>query len=327
MSTAGQDGTAASHKTVRAVQTSLNYSDAMEARARVGSLDTAIFVLSLKVKRTLEAHLQKGLPQVNDDPIRYFISVFFSGLVPELQISNPNLAGTNDRQQLMNQVERYKSENQEKISQNPTLDAACTGLKLAKRAEHERREFNRLIHLIAPNLSQLVGLVVTARLLQRASSMYTLAHSPACKLQLLGVAKTYYHAVLSGSNAPKRESIIYSCPVIKFAPEEYRGRMARFLASRCVLAARADYFQGESFGVYGRDLHRKALEMFTKYKGDMGTSEFEKWEKDIQAMVAELTHTLESPKEEDKLLADTAKMEKPAAQPEVVEAAPTEKIS
>ena len=91
----------------------------------------------------------------------------FSGVLPGADVIDQALADSRDRRLLLKEIERCTSENWEIITRDPTLHAAATALQLAKQAELQRGEFNRLMYRIAPNLCQLVGTMVATRFLRK----------------------------------------------------------------------------------------------------------------------------------------------------------------
>ncbi|KAJ3578357.1 hypothetical protein NPX13_g2210 [Xylaria arbuscula] len=284
-----------SHRTARAVQTPHNYLLAIQSKANLNSINSTIDKLSGTVNQALEEHSMKGKLQSTDDLIKPCIDIFFAGIYLGSEFINQDLKDSEDRQLVLKEIERCRSQNWDRISQDPTLHAAATVLQLAEQAELQQGVFNRHMYRIAPNLCQLVGTMVAARFLAKTGSMARLASLPASTLQLLGAEKAFRRAVKHGSKTPKHGSIIYSCPAVRCAPEERRGHMARFLATKCALAARCDYFPGENVGLLGRDLHQKVIAKLSTYEGYAIPSEIEHWDRQIRTTLTELEHTLETP--------------------------------
>ena len=121
------------------------------------------------------------------------------------------------------------------------------GLKrLRKEVE---RDIEAVISKIAPNLTEIAGAVIAARLLEKAGSLKRLAEMPASAIQLLGAEKSLYKAlsrVKKGKPArfPKH-GVIFQHPFVRTLPKSKRGKMARFMAAKLAIAARLDYFSGE----------------------------------------------------------------------------------
>ncbi len=111
------------------------------------------------------------------------------------------------------------------------------------------REIEEVMRKIAPNVSEIVGEKLGARLLERAGSLKKLAEFPASTIQVIGAEKSLFKA-LSRLKRGKRartpkHGIIFQHPFIKTLPRRKRGKMARFMAGKISIGARIDYFRGE----------------------------------------------------------------------------------
>ncbi len=118
--------------------------------------------------------------------------------------------------------------------------------RLRRRIE---KEIEDVITKIAPNLTEIAGAVIAARLLEKAGSLERLAFLPASKIQILGAEKSLYKALArmrrgKPAKTPKH-GIIFIHPFIRTLPKRKRGRMARFMAAKLAIAAKLDYFKGE----------------------------------------------------------------------------------
>lgn len=94
---------------------------------------------------------------------------------------------------------------------------------------------------IAPNVSALAGPLIGARLIMHAGSLGRLAKLPSGTVQLLGAEKAMFRHLKEGSRPPKH-GILFQHPIVHNAPGWQRGAIARALASKLCLAARADAF-------------------------------------------------------------------------------------
>ncbi|RLI10384.1 C/D box methylation guide ribonucleoprotein complex aNOP56 subunit [Candidatus Bathyarchaeota archaeon] len=100
---------------------------------------------------------------------------------------------------------------------------------------------------VAPNLSEVAGPMLAARLIEKAGGLRKLSMMPASTIQLLGAEKAMFRALRSGARPPKH-GLIFQHPVVHNAPRRMRGRAARSLAAKLAIAARADAFSGKSIG-------------------------------------------------------------------------------
>lgn len=94
---------------------------------------------------------------------------------------------------------------------------------------------------VAPNISALAGPVVGARLIMQAGSLKRLASMPSSTVQLLGAEKAMFRHLRKGAKPPKH-GILFQHMLVHTAPAWQRGAIARALASKICLAARADLY-------------------------------------------------------------------------------------
>jgi nucleolar protein 56 len=99
------------------------------------------------------------------------------------------------------------------------------------------------VRQLMPNFSQLIDPLLAARFLASAGSMERLARMPASTIQLLGAEKSLFRHLKEQGKSPKF-GIIFIDSHIQNAPEEKRGKIARILSSKLMLAARIDFYSG-----------------------------------------------------------------------------------
>lgn len=93
--------------------------------------------------------------------------------------------------------------------------------------------------VIAPNLTVITGSGVGARLLARAGSLSKLSTMAASTIQVLGAEKALFRSIKTGSRPPKH-GLIFQHAMVHRAPRWQRGKIARAIASKAVIAARMD---------------------------------------------------------------------------------------
>ncbi len=108
---------------------------------------------------------------------------------------------------------------------------------------------------VAPNITKLISAKLGAKLLSTAGSLEKLAMMPASTIQVLGAEKALFRHLRSGAKPPKH-GIIFQYPEIRNAGRKERGKIARILACKLSIAARADCFTHEDIG----DKLKKELE-------------------------------------------------------------------
>ena len=108
---------------------------------------------------------------------------------------------------------------------------------------------------IAPNLTEIAGPTLAAKLIAKAGSLEKLAKLPSSTIQLIGSEKALFRFLRGKGKSPKH-GIIFVHPLIQNAPKKLRGKIARVLASKLSIAAKLDYFSKE----YRADKLKKELE-------------------------------------------------------------------
>ena len=94
---------------------------------------------------------------------------------------------------------------------------------------------------LAPNLSELAGPLLAAKLIAKAGSLEKLAQLPASSLQLLGAEKSLFRFLRKRGKSPKH-GLIFLHPYIQKAPLKLRGKIARALALKFSMASKFDLF-------------------------------------------------------------------------------------
>jgi nucleolar protein 58 len=105
---------------------------------------------------------------------------------------------------------------------------------------------------IAPNLTELVGELVGARLIAHAGSLMNLAKSPSSTIQILGAEKALFRALKTKHDTPKY-GLIYHASLVGQATGKNKGKIARMLAAKAAIGIRVDALsdwsaQGEGKG-------------------------------------------------------------------------------
>jgi nucleolar protein 56 len=131
----------------------------------------------------------------------------------------------------------------------------------AKLAEH----VESLMRRIAPNVAAVIGSTIGARLIAKAGGMDRLARLPASTIQILGAEKALFRALRTGARPPKH-GILFQHQAVHTAPKWQRGKIARTIANKAAIAARIDYYRGESNNKLPDELTKRIEEIKTRYK-------------------------------------------------------------
>jgi nucleolar protein 56 len=120
-----------------------------------------------------------------------------------------------------------------------------------------RESLESLIIYIAeetvPNLSEVAGPVLAAKLIERAKGINKLAMMPSSTVQILGAEKALFRSKMTNAKPPKH-GLIFQHPYVHAKARNLRGKAARTLSAKISLAARADAFTGNPIGA---DLRRQ----------------------------------------------------------------------
>jgi nucleolar protein 56 len=100
---------------------------------------------------------------------------------------------------------------------------------------------------VAPNTKYLVGSLLGARLIAVAGGLTNLAKRPASTIQVLGAEKALFRSLKTGTRPPKH-GLIFQHTLLHDAKRWQRGKIARALAGKLAIAARADAFGGRNIG-------------------------------------------------------------------------------
>jgi len=95
-----------------------------------------------------------------------------------------------------------------------------------------------------PNLLELGGITISAKLIELGRSVKHLAMLPASTIQLLGAEKALFRHIKMGNKSPKH-GVIINHPIVQKAGRKEKGKAARMLADKLSLCARLDFFKGE----------------------------------------------------------------------------------
>lgn len=97
---------------------------------------------------------------------------------------------------------------------------------------------------IAPNLSSLLGSILSARLMSSIGGLEELARLPSSTIQVLGAEKALFRHLRTGARPPKH-GLIFQHPLVNKAPRKLRGKISRSLAAKIAILSRVDCYSSE----------------------------------------------------------------------------------
>jgi nucleolar protein 56 len=119
---------------------------------------------------------------------------------------------------------------------------------------------------LAPNLTNIAGYLLGARLIRIAGGLGKLASMPSSTVQVIGANNALFKHLRGKAPSPKH-GVIFRHPYIGSAPKWQRGKIARALASKISLAARYDNYSGELADSLASELEKKVMEIRKRYPG------------------------------------------------------------
>ncbi|OIR57738.1 MAG: U3 snoRNP protein Nop56 [Amphiamblys sp. WSBS2006] len=111
---------------------------------------------------------------------------------------------------------------------------------------------------VAPNLKGVVGEVMGARLISHSGGLSNLAKCPSSTVQILGAEKALFRALKTGGKTPKH-GLLFDSGFVQRTELGNRGKISRYVANKCSIASRIDFFSEKQTSLYGEAM-RKQIE-------------------------------------------------------------------
>ncbi len=121
---------------------------------------------------------------------------------------------------------------------------AADAVSLDERADRLRAFVERTAPEVAPNLSELAGPVLAARLISLAGGLESLAKKPSGTVQVLGAEDALF-AHLQGDAPSPKHGVIQAHEYVRNTRPSQRGSAARALAGKLSIAARVDHYSDD----------------------------------------------------------------------------------
>jgi len=155
---------------------------------------------------------------------------------PESIISNPNInidieSGTNGAD--------LEKEDIEMINE---FAKSIQSLQTTRRKTEEY--IDNKMEKIGPNLRDLLGSSLAAKLIAHIGGIKNLAMYSAATIQIMGAEKALFRHLKTGERPPKH-GLIFQHPEVRTNPWWVRGKIARTLALKISLASKKDVFSGD----------------------------------------------------------------------------------
>lgn len=160
------------------------------------------------------------------------------------------------------------------------IQALCKNVIAMYQLRQELENYlGKTMEEVAPNVKALTGSLLGARLIALAGGLTNLARIPASTIQVIGAEKALFRSLKTGTRPPKH-GIIFQHAYLHEAKKWHRGKIARALAGKLAIAARADAFGGRYIGEELKaDLEKRIEEIHEKYSEPPPVKEKPKREK------------------------------------------------
>jgi len=155
----------------------------------------------------------------------------------------------------------------EKRDINKIKEIAGAILKLYEFSDELEKYQNSLAQEVCPNICRVAGPDIAAKLVAHVGSVHKLGIMPSSTIQVLGAEKALFKHLRNRKIAPPKHGIIFQHPRISSSPKAVRGKIARALANKIALAARADAFT-KNFIAEGlkKDFDERYEEIMEQYR-------------------------------------------------------------
>ncbi|WP_435073472.1 NOP5/NOP56 family protein [Halorubrum sp. HHNYT27] len=149
------------------------------------------------------------------------------------------------------------------------VSLAARVVDLAAERDALAETIDRIAPAVAPNLAEMAGPELAARLIALAGGLESLAKKPSGTVQVLGAEDALF-AHLSGRAPSPKHGIIYTHDYVRNTRPEDRGSASRALAGKLTLAARVDHYAGERRETLHEELRERMATIRARAEPDDG---------------------------------------------------------
>lgn len=119
----------------------------------------------------------------------------------------------------------------------------ATFIKNSLKTEKELESYiKKSMKEVCPNISSLIDPVLGARLISHTGSLENLAKLSSSSVQLIGAEKALFRHLKNRKINPPKYGLIYLSGWVQKVKPNNRGKVARFLSAKLMLAARIDFY-------------------------------------------------------------------------------------
>ncbi|MFD1688944.1 NOP5/NOP56 family protein [Halolamina salifodinae] len=144
----------------------------------------------------------------------------------------------------------------EDATEERAISLAQRAIDLRDERDDLRTFIERRAPEVAPNLAEMAGAVLAARLISLAGGLESLAKMPSGTVQVLGAEDALF-AHLRGHAPSPKHGVIFTHEFVNGTPLEDRGSASRALAGKLSIAARIDHYSGDRRASVHEDLRER----------------------------------------------------------------------
>lgn len=238
---------------------------AIKAVNVIDDLDTVFNLLSEHVREWYGTHFPE-LDNLAHDPFAYLKLVHAFG--NRKNYSEEKTMEIIQDKELAKRIFDYSKKSMGAEIEDKRLDEikllALNALNLKEERTFLEKFLDSETKAIAPNFTVLAGSIITGRILSEAGSLKRLATMPASTIQVLGAEKALFRHLKNRKKVrgPKY-GFLFAHALVRQLPLKKKGRMARTIAGKLAIAAKADYFSKRDISV---ELQKELQSRFEELK-------------------------------------------------------------
>ena len=183
------------------------------------------------------------------------IKEWFGLHYPEYNVTDNLLIGSIIEHGNRQNFPKFKKSSGVDLDEND-IDTVISFANTIRNLEGEKKVLERYVshtcEEIIPNFSSLIEPLLAARILSHAGSLEKLAKMTSSTIQLLGAEKALFRHLKKRGKSPKY-GLIYHSSYIQKSSDDKKGKVARILSAKLMIAARTDFYSK-------RDVRKKLKE-------------------------------------------------------------------
>ncbi|KAI0372320.1 Nop-domain-containing protein [Pilatotrama ljubarskyi] len=264
----------------------------IQAIALLDQLDKDVNLFSMRVREWYGYHFPELVKIVPDNYQYARVAQFIGAKETLTEEKLPELAALleDDTTRAQNILDAARGSMGVALSEFDILNVGMFATRVVSLAEY-RKSLQTYLHEkmndVAPSLTALLGDRIGARLISHAGSLTNLSKYPASTVQILGAEKALFRALKTKGNTPKY-GLIYHSSFIGRAGPKFKGRISRFLANKCSIAARIDCYTDHPTAKFGEVLRQQVEERLNFFEtGEPPSKNADAMRKALEALALE----------------------------------------